>query len=293
MNYKRLETFLWVATLGSFRRAAERQFTTQPAISSRIAALEEELGVKLFERGSGSISLTAKGQELLPYAEKIIFMSEQMRKRADEATSLSGLLRLGVSETIVHSWLPKFLNSLHTQLPNLDIELTVDVTVNLRKELLARSIDLGLFMGPMSEPSIANKELGEFPLVWVASSTLKIPERVISLQELTQWPIITYARNTRPYAEINTMLQSVEGPPARFFSSSSLAACLRLTLDGIGICSIPRTIVSDHLSSGELTEVKTGWTPKNLKFTASYSTAPYNPLAERAAQLAVDASQSE
>ena len=75
MNFKRLETFIWVATLGSFRKAAERQNTTQPAISNRIAALEEELGVQLFERDSGRTMLTTRGQELLPYAEKIVSMS--------------------------------------------------------------------------------------------------------------------------------------------------------------------------------------------------------------------------
>jgi DNA-binding transcriptional LysR family regulator len=85
MNFKRLETFVWVATLGSFRKAAERQYTTQPAISSRIAALEEELGAKLFV--PGPVALTAKGKELLPYAEKIIFMSEQLRKRANLSLS--------------------------------------------------------------------------------------------------------------------------------------------------------------------------------------------------------------
>ena len=81
MNFKRLETFVWVATLGSFRKAAERQYTTQPAISSRIQALEEELGVKLFERdgGPGPVALTAKRKELLPYAEKLIFMATHSR----------------------------------------------------------------------------------------------------------------------------------------------------------------------------------------------------------------------
>lgn len=57
LNYKRLETFVWVASLGSFRKAAERLHTTQPAISARIAGLEEELGVKLFEREGGPARL--------------------------------------------------------------------------------------------------------------------------------------------------------------------------------------------------------------------------------------------
>ena len=72
MNFKRIETFVLVATLGSFRKAAEQQYTTQPAISSRIAALEQELGVILFDRDSTPIVLTADGKELLPFAEKLV-----------------------------------------------------------------------------------------------------------------------------------------------------------------------------------------------------------------------------
>ncbi|HEY5718399.1 MAG TPA: LysR family transcriptional regulator [Motiliproteus sp.] len=287
MNFKRLETFVWVATLGSFRKAAERQFTTQPAISTRIAVLEEELGVKLFERDSGPIALTAKGKELLPYAEKIIFMSEQLRKRADKSALLSGTLRLGVSETIVHTWLPNFLGTLHREMPNLDVEMTVDVTGNLRTGLLERALDLAFLMGPISEPTIANRELCRFPLVWVSSPTLKLPQRMLYLEELVEWPIITYARNTKPFAEISQKFREIDGLPARFFSSSSLAACWRMTLDGVGVSTLPYAMIAPELESGELVRVKAIWTPSELAFTASYPAAPYNPIAEVAANLAV------
>lgn len=294
MNFKHLQTFVWVATLGSFRKAAERQYTTQPAISSRIAALESELGVKLFERdvGPGPISLTAKGKELLPYAEKIILMSEQMKSRADKASALSGTLHLGVSETIVHTWLSDFLRTLHEQLPNLDVEMTVDVTSNLRNGLLDRSLDIAFLMGPVSDPAIANRELCTFPLVWVASPELKLPSRLTYLEELTHWPIITYARNTKPYAEIYQKLRDLDGPPARFFTSSSLAACRRMTLDGVGVSSLPYVVVADELQAGTLTRVRSTWTPEALGFTASYPAVPYNPLCDLAAELAVEAART-
>lgn len=289
MNFKRLETFVWVATLGSFRKASERLFTTQPAVSSRIAALEQDLGVKLFERegGPGPIALTAKGKELLPYAEKMIFMSDQLRKRADKSALLSGLLRLGVSETVVHTWLPDFLRSLHQEMPNLDVEITVDVTSNLRAGLLDRSLDLALLMGPISAPTIANQDLCQFPLVWVASPALKLPDRILSLEELAHWPVITYARTTKPFAEISQKFRELDGVPARFYSSSSLAACHRLTLDGVGVSTLPYAMITRELKSGELVRVKSLWTPSELSFTASYPSAPYSALAELAADLAV------
>jgi len=292
MNLKRLETFVWVATLGSFRKTAERQFTTQPAISSRIAALEAELGVKLFERdgGPGPVSLTAKGQELLPYAEKVLLMSEQLLKRADNSQTLSGILRLGVSETIVHTWLPELFRRLHLDMPNLDVELTVDTTHSLRAGLLDRSLDIAFLMGPISAPDITNRELCTFPLIWVATPDLVSSERQLTPAELAHWPIITYARNTKPFAEINQKFREIEGPPPRYFTSSSLAACLRLTLDGVGIATLPRVMIARELAEGRLQEVSASWVPNQLDFTASYpmqsSCALIDPVAELAIEVA-------
>ena len=117
MNFRQLETFVWGATLGSFRKAAKKLYTSQPAVSSRIAALEESLGVSLFSRNAGSFELTAKGVELLPYAQKMLVMADRFKERACEATSVSGLLRLGVSETIVHTWLSAFFQTCARRIP--------------------------------------------------------------------------------------------------------------------------------------------------------------------------------
>ena len=106
VNLKHVETFVWVATLGSFRKAAERLNCSQPAISSRIAALENLLGVKLFERQAGSFVLSAKGMELLPAANKLLVIGERFHAQASEGASMGGGFRLGVSETIVQTcWL--------------------------------------------------------------------------------------------------------------------------------------------------------------------------------------------
>lgn len=288
-NLRQLETFLWVATLGSFRKTAERLYTTQPTISARIANLEDTLEVKLFERDTGSIRLTAKGQELLPYAEKVVRMTEAFRERAGDASRLSGILRLGVSETIVHTLLPDFLNRLHQEYQNVDVEITVDTTVNLRNELVARSLDLAFLMGPVSVYSIENVDLAEFPLAWIASPKLGISlNKKITPQELVRFPILTYARNTRPYSDVRNYFREHTDEPARIFPSSSLAACLRMTLDGIGISTLPKEMIAEELDLGLLLEVPAVWNPANLNFTASYVSEPFDPLAKQAAILAFE-----
>jgi|TARA_R110000764_G_scaffold3062_4_gene12930 DNA-binding transcriptional LysR family regulator len=293
VNYKRLETFVWVASLGNFRKAAERLHTTQPAISARIAGLEAELGVKLFERegGSSPIMLTSKGKELLPYIEKILYQTEQLRKRAGISNAYSGVLRLGVSETIVNTWLPDFLARLHKDMPNLDVEMTVDVTANLTTGIKDRSLDLGLLMGPISEPNIVNRELCTFSLSWAASPKLGLPDRLLYLEELAKWPIITYARATKPYVEINQKFRELDGPPAHFFASTSLAACRSLAIDAVGISTLPNIMIAKELEAGSLRKIRAVWTPSDLTFTASYSDVPFNPLAEIATNTAVIAAQ--
>ena len=98
MNLKQLEAYLWVAKLGSFSKTAERLFTTQPAISSRISNLEDELGTPLFTRETGAVRLTAAGRALMSLAEDALSAVEAMRARAGLPVEAAGLLRLGVSQ---------------------------------------------------------------------------------------------------------------------------------------------------------------------------------------------------
>ena len=67
MTFEQLRTFLWVARLGGFRKASDRLNLSQPAVSTRVSNLEDELDAKLFERGPGELVLTKKGQQLLPF----------------------------------------------------------------------------------------------------------------------------------------------------------------------------------------------------------------------------------
>ncbi|MEH6476074.1 MAG: LysR family transcriptional regulator [Sneathiella sp.] len=288
MNLKQLETFVWVATLGSFRQAAKKLNTSQPAVSSRIVALEDALGVELFARHAGSFELTPKGVELLPHAQKMLVMADRFRERACETTSLSGVLRLGVSETIVHSWLSDFLQKVHKNFPHVDIELTVDVTANMRNELINRSLDLAFLMGPISEFSIQNIDLCSFELAWVCRPDIDLPDGVVPITEILSKPVMTYARNTRPFSEVQALSKEEDVDVVRLFPSASLAACKRMALDGLGIGMLPLALIKDEVEQGILRQVASTWYPSDLTFTASYPREPHNPLAEKIAALALE-----
>ncbi len=286
-NIKQLETFLLVAAFGSFRKAAERLNTTQPAVSTRIASLEEALGAKLFERQASTVRPTAQGQQLLPSAQSVLKVAERLQLTAKSLSETAGVLRLGVSETIVHTWLPDFLKQLQTHCPLVDADILVDSSATLRSELMTHRIDLAFLMGPVSEYAIENIDMPPFPLVWVCAPDLELPKgRKLTLQELTRFPVISYARTTRPYTELyRKFSRDLEEMP-RIFPANSIAAALKMAMTGIGIASLPRDVVVEHTMAGTLRIADCDWHPSDLEFTASYSSEPSNPLAEQAAQLA-------
>jgi len=278
MHFGRIETFVWVAKYKSFSKAAEQLHTTQPAISSRIATLESELGVKLFERQANSkVRLTTKGLELLPRAEKLVCLSKDFLSFGEKTVSYEGILRLGVSETIAYSWLPTLLRRLNRIAPTITIELTVDVSTILHQQLESGLIDIAFILGTSTNADMANEHLFTTPLAWVASTKLNIGPEKQSLSDLSKWPIITYARNTAPFNEVNQEFIKQSDKPARLFASSSLGVCHSMVLDGIGLGVLPIELIRKDIDRGNIDIISAEWHPSDLNFNAVYLTSPYRP----------------
>lgn len=284
MNIQQIKTFVWVVKLGGFRKAAEKLHTSQPSVSARISALETGLGATLLERGAGGVRLTRKGQEFLAYAEQFLRMTDTMQARFASADELTGNLRLGVSETIVHSWLSRFLSEFSNRFPKIDVDIQVDVTLNLRDALLNRAIDLAFLMGPVSEFTVTNIDLPDYDLAWFAASSLNHAD---GLDELIKTvPIVTFARTTRPFNELRDRLFETHGPDVRLFPTSSLSAGFEMIRDGVAIGALPEALASEFVERGEIVELPSIWTPPSLPFTASFVSDPPNFLAERASRIA-------
>lgn len=280
MTFEQLRTFLWVARLGGFRKASDRLHLSQPAVSTRIANLEDELQAKLFERGPGQLVLTKKGQQLLGYAEQMLFVEEEIKHRVANPAETEGLFRLGASETIAQAWLPSFIQAFSARFPRVNIDLTVDISLNLRAAVLERRVDLAFLMGPISEYSVKNIVLPQFDLHWYKAKS-------VTTVDLSQIPIISYSSQTRPYRELTSELARRVGPKSRVFSSASLSASLRMIAAGIAVGPYPRILAAPHLAADEVEEFDPGFVPPPLEFTASYLAEPRSFLVENSAEIAL------
>lgn len=279
MTLEQLRTFLAVARMGGVRRAAEQMNISQPAVSARISSLETYLGTELFSRVSTGVVLTRKGVLLRQHADQMMATLERIKGDVMSEDSISSLLRLGVAETVAQTWLPEFLRELHRNFPRLKIEVSVDISLNLREMLLDRSLDLTILMGPISEYSVDNLDLPPFELAWYRPVDLPDPD-------LSVTPVITYNRNSRPYRELMQQLRDRHGIAAQIFPTNSLSTGFEMVASGIGVGILPQELGRRLVEEERIATFDPGWLPSPLRFTATYIGEPRNELITRAAKVA-------
>ncbi|MDH1257478.1 MULTISPECIES: LysR family transcriptional regulator [Pseudomonas] len=270
MNLKFLETFVWVARLKSFRLTADKLFTTQASISSRIAVLEGELGVKLFLRDSRGVSLTPEGLKVLDYAEQMLDTMAALKQSIETRSSKVGRVRIGVMDTVIHTWLSPLVAQMTDLYPRVEIELVADTALNLCDQLQKGFLDLVLQTDLVRHESVRSLELASHPLGWIVASNSIYNRDYADLAELAQERIITYSKNSRPHQDIVALMQANGVMAPRLNCVNSVSAITRLLRDGFGIGALPPVLVAEELARGELILLDIEQRPANLPVVVSW-----------------------
>ncbi|WP_311886116.1 MULTISPECIES: LysR family transcriptional regulator [unclassified Pseudomonas] len=270
MNLKFLETFVWVARLKSFRLTADKLFTTQASISSRIAVLEGELGVKLFLRDSRGVSLTPEGLKVLEYAEQMLDTMSALKQSIETRSSKVGRVRIGVMDTVIHTWLSPLVAQMTDLYPRVEIELVADTSLNLCDQLQKGFLDIVLQTDLIRHESVRSLELASHPLGWIVASNSIYNRDYADLSELAQERIITYSKNSRPHQDLLALMQANGVLAPRLNCVNSVSAITRLLRDGFGIGVLPPVLVTEELARGELTLLNIDQRPPNLQVVVSW-----------------------
>jgi len=165
----RLKVFRMVAVHLNFHKAAERLFLTQPAVTLQIKALEQDLGVRLFNRAAGRISLTGQGATLLDYASKMAALAAEAEQELGcKEGKVSGQLSLGVSTTIAQYVLPRLLGAFLADYRAVELSLRSGNTSDIVQLLLDGKVAIGLIEGPTRERGIRSEPFMQDELVLIA-----------------------------------------------------------------------------------------------------------------------------
>jgi len=234
MNVRQLEALTWVVRLGSFAAAAAQLNATQSTISTRIQELEQELDVLLFDRTHRKAHLTAKGRELLAYAEEAVALFSEIRSRIGSPHSLTGVVRIGVAELVAVTWLPDLVASLHQDYPNLTLELDISLTADLFTRLREGDLDVALIPGSRFDDGLVAQSLGVVEFAWMASPRLNIPEGRLTPSDLAAWPILSLGEGSYHHAPAEAWLMNVRGQRRHADVCNSMSVLASLTAASLG-----------------------------------------------------------
>ena len=292
MNLKNLEAFYWVVTLNSFNKAAIKLQTTQPAVSQKITSLENELGFKVLDRSLRQFKLTHKGMTLFKYAEKFMRLETDLVAELTENQHLTGTIRLGVSETIVYTWLVEYIEKVQQEFPKVSVEIVVDLTPNLQEGVRTGDLDMAFLLGPTLAFECIEQSLCNFELSFLAAPSFKGGIGQMSFKALMSHTILTYPKITYPYKELKAKMkeQGIDEPLS--ITSYSLATLLRLAEQGLGIAVVPTLTALKEITDGRLEILDTPIRLKTFHFTSIYIHGNDVALKEKLTEVAVQVSES-
>ena len=142
MEIRQVQSFVHVARLGSFSRAAETMGYSQSAITVQIRLLEEELGTKLFDRMGKKVSLTPQGKRFLEHANRILYEMNRTIMAMNEDRELENPLHIGTIESLCTAKFPRILSQFHTLYPKVNIQITLDSPEKLIRMMEHNELDL-------------------------------------------------------------------------------------------------------------------------------------------------------
>jgi len=240
MNIKDLFIFKTVANEGSFNKAARQLNYVQSNITSRIQILEEQFGTKMFYRHPKGITLTNEGEQLLPYAKKVIALVDEMKSIASNDHKPTGRLDIASVETVIK--LPLILSRYAQSYDDVDLTLSTGVTAELKEKVLQYELD-GAFVtkGAITkEPSLNQVDVFHENLVLIAGKRGK------SFDEVIQLPIIRFSDGCGYRAKLDEYLYDHDIIPTKVMELGTLETTLGSVISGLGVAYVPYSAVQEY-----------------------------------------------
>jgi DNA-binding transcriptional LysR family regulator len=248
MNLRFVEAFYWVVQLKSVSRAADKLCVTQSAMSSRIAALEGELGVLLLDRRDKQFRLTVAGLRFFGHAQRLLALQREIRSEMGGGARRVSL-RIGVIESVLHSWLLEWVQHTRKADPDFELELSVETTPVLVDQVQRGALDLAFAALPTSGENLRSRALPAMQMVFVGHRAVHRKRRY-TLAELAAFDLLTFQRGSQPHVALIDLLRATGVAMPRVHTISSISAMVQLVEGGFGVATLPLAAVqrlSDRL----------------------------------------------
>jgi len=268
MDYPQLEAFLEAASRGSFRRAADALYLSQPSVSARVQTLEDEVGVALFHRTARGVRLTEMGQVFLPFAQRSMETLRRGREVLESVRQASaGILNMATARVIGTYVLPETLQKFQRLYPETNLHIKVGGSSDVLQMVVDEEVQLGLARF-MQHPDVDALHLYDEEAVLVVHPDHPFAKTgVAAMFAVAQEPLILYDPGdpgSSYFQFINRVCRDAGVTPKVEMNLDSVEAAKNMVQLGLGISFLPRSGVRRELESGTLTLIDVAEVPPVL-----------------------------
>jgi len=241
MTLNELRYIVAVAQERNFRRAAEKSFISQPALSLAIQKLEEELSVQIFERGKNDISITPIGMQIIEHAQRTLEEAEHIREIARQGKDqLTGTLRVGIIYSVGPYLLPGLVPALKKLAPEMPLEVEENITANLDALLRNGKLDVIIIALPFGDAAILTHPVYDEPFEIVVSNGHHwANRRSIRAQELSAEKVLLLDSGHCFSNQVAEACPELNRKGADIQQGTSLETIRNMVASGLGITVLP------------------------------------------------------
>lgn len=238
MEFKDLEIFQMVAEKGTITEAAKELNYVQSNVTSRIQKLEAEMNTPLFHRHNRGMTLTPEGKKLLVYCEKILMLTDEMKKVVQSKSEPAGKLKIGSVETVIK--LPAILSTYNKKYKNVDLTLITGVTEQLQHDVLNHRLDGAFVTETELHPDLVSHNVFQEELVLISD------KKNLSIEELKEEPFLCFNEGCGYRARLENWYRDQKIRPQKVMEFGTLETILGSVTMGLGVTFVPKSAVS-HL----------------------------------------------
>jgi DNA-binding transcriptional LysR family regulator len=252
-----VEGFIEIARQGNMRRAADALLISQPALTARLQALEQELATALFRRSHAGMILTPAGRAFLPHAERAI---EAIRSGSSLVRELEhgviGELALAVAPAVSAYVLPEILVRFTERHPDVRLLVRTGHSEEIVDLVARNEVELGI-VRQLRDARVRSRPLYEDELILVARPDHPFAEAgTVDVSEISHAQLILFDRTSSYYDVTNALFRVAGVIPRGVTEVDNIEAAKRMVERGLGVALLPGTAVADALSIGSLREIK-------------------------------------
>lgn len=253
MELRQLRYFVGVSEAGSLLKASGRLHVAQPALGQQIAALEHDVGARLFERSSRGVTLTEAGKVFLEHAQLVLADAERARMAVRESAAVPrGEVALGLTTTVALAAAMPILSACRAELPEVRLKLVEAYSGFLRERLQSGRLDLALLYGDAVDAGLAKRPLLDDQLVFVTSAQNSRLPKKLPLTALARWPLVLPGREH----VLRRIIEDACAPHKLALDVvaeiESLGSVKRAAEAGIGATILPLGAVAEEVAAGRL-----------------------------------------